>query len=130
MIRFHPTLARPLNVLPRIALVGVVAGIAVLVMMPAPQAAAAVVPHAQPLPVATIASARDRGCEYCGTVETIRRTDPATGVAGYTFVVRMRDGSTRASNPATRDRWLEGDQVLVIGGPAARAVEQGRHAAL
>lgn len=129
MTRFHPALTRPPTALPRAAFAVVVAGIAALAMVPAPRATAAIVVGAQPLPVATI-SARARDCAACGVVETIRRTDPATGIAGYAFVVRMRDGSTRASNRATRDRWLEGDQVLVIGGAAARTLEQKKTAAL
>ena len=130
MTRFHPALTRPLIGLPRAAFAVVVAGIAALAMMPAPQATAAIVAAAQPIPVAAVAPVRERGCAACGIVETIRRTDPATGAATYAFVVRMHDGSTRASTQATRDRWLEGDQVLVIGGTAARALEQKKTAAL
>lgn len=129
MTRFHLALSRPTFAWPRAAFALGVAGIAGLAMMPAPRATAAIVVHAQPVPVAALAG-RERGCAACGVVETIRRTDPATGAATYAFVVRMRDGSTRASNQATRDRWLEGDQVLVIGGTAARALEQRKTAAL
>jgi len=124
------SLLRPLVFLPGLAIAVTVAGIAALVMMPAPQAIAAVVqPAVAPLPAAP-ASVRGRGCDACGFVETIRRTDPTTGLSSYEFTVRMRDGSTRDSRQATRGRWLEGDRVVVIGGTAARALEEEKNAAL
>lgn len=123
-------LMRPLLWLPGLAVAVALAGIAALVMMPAPQAVAAVVTPAVAPPLASAASGRGRSCEACGLIETIRRTDLATGLSSYEFTVRMRDGSTRASSQATRGRWSEGDRVVVIGGTAARALEQRKAAVL
>jgi hypothetical protein len=131
MTRLALTLTRPLVFLPGIALAVALASIAVLVMMPAPTAVAAVV-VAPVVPLAGVmpAGSRDRRCDSCGYVEAIRRIDPVTGLSGYAFTVRMRDGSIRDSNQATRGRWLEGDQMMVIGGTAARALEQANNTAL
>jgi hypothetical protein len=130
MTRLAQTLTRPLVFLPGIALAVAVASIAVLVMMPAPEAVAAVVAPAVPLVDATPASSRERRCDSCGFVEAIHPIDPVTGLSGYAFTVRMRDGSVRDSNQATRGRWLVGDQMLVIGGTAARALEQQHNVTL
>lgn len=130
MTRLAHTLTRPLVYLPGIAVAVAIVTIAALVMMPAPEAVAAVVPVAVPVADATPASSRDRRCDSCGFVEAIHPIDPAAGLSGYAFTVRMRDGSVRDSNQATRGRWLVGDQMLVIGGTAARALEQQHNVAL
>ena len=128
MTDFDLTLTRPLIFLPvLVAAVGVVA-IAAYVMIPAPEA---LTPMAAPVaPLLVKAAGRDRSCQTCGTMETIRRTDPATGLPVYTFSVRMRDGSTRGSTGSTRGRWLEGDRVMLIGGAAARALEEQQNVSL
>ena len=130
MTRFALTLKRPLIFLPGIAVAVAVAATGALLLVPAPQAVAAIVAPAGPVPVASPASAPARACDACGFVETIPRTDPVTGLTAYAFTVRMRDGSTRASSQATRGRWLEGERVVVIGGAAARALEEEKNAAL
>ena len=130
MTRFAHALTHPQIYLPGIAVAVIVAGVAALLMMPAPEAVAATIAPAGPLPVAAIASGRDRSCDSCGFVETIRRTDPATGSTTYEFSVRMRDGSTRASTATKRGRWLEGERVILIGGAAARALEEEKNTAL
>jgi hypothetical protein len=96
-------------------------------LVPAAEAAAAVA--VAPQAAVKAEPAHERGCDSCGVVQTIRRTDPATGLASYAFSVRMRDGSTRDSTEATRGRWVEGDRVMLIGGAAARALEE-KNAAL
>lgn len=63
-------------------------------------------------------------CDSCGSVESIRHTDPATGLPIYEFTVRMRDGSARESSESKPGRWRAGEQVLLIGGEKARAAEE------
>ncbi len=63
-------------------------------------------------------------CESCGSVESIRHTDPATGLPVYEFTIRMRDGSIRESSEEKTGRWREGERVLLIGGSKARAAEE------
>ena len=63
-------------------------------------------------------------CASCGSVESIRHTDPATGLPIYEFTVRMRDGSARESSESKPGRWRAGERVLLIGGPKARAAEE------
>jgi hypothetical protein len=105
--------------------------IAAFVMIHAPEAVAASVMPAAPLQeVPKAAAARNRACDTCGIMQSIRRTDPATGLAVYEFSVRMRDGSTRDSTGATRGHWLEGDGVMLIGGAAARALEEKQNVSL
>jgi hypothetical protein len=131
MTRFPRTLARPLVFVPGIAAAVAFGAVLALLMMPAPEAiAAVVVAPAAPLPVTVAPRIRERTCDACGFVQTIRRTDPATGSTAYEFSVRMRDGSTRDSMEATRGRWVEGDRVILIGGTAARALEEAKNAAL
>ena len=130
MNRFNRTLTRPVIYLSGIAIAVAVAGITALLMMPAPEAAAGIHTLAVPLLAANPASGRDRTCASCGIVQRIRRIDPATGLASYEFTVRMRDGSTRDSTGATRGQWLEGDRVMLIGGTAARALEEGKNPVL
>ncbi len=124
------TLRRPPLFLSGLATAVAVAGIAAFAMIPAPEAVAASAASIEPLPLAKVTAGRERGCDTCGIMQTIRRNDPATGLAVYEFSVRMRDGSTRDSIGATRGRWLEGDRVVVIGGAAARALEEKQNAAL
>ena len=130
MTDFHLTLKRPLVFLPAIAVSMAVAVLCAYFVMPAPQAVAAVATPAGTLLVAKAALVRDRSCETCGFMQTIKRSDPATGEPIYEFSVRMRDGSTRASTGVTRGRWLEGERVILIGGAAARAIEEEKNTAL
>jgi hypothetical protein len=130
MTDFDLTLTRPLFLLPGLVAAAAVAGIAAFAMTRAPEPVAAIVPPAAALAVAKAAAGRDRACDTCGVMKTIRRTDPATGLAVYEFSVRMRDGSTRDSTGATRGRWVEGDRVMLIGGTAARALEEKQNVAL
>lgn len=130
MTRLGHTLTRPLILAPGVAAGLAFAAVIALVIAPAPQAVAAVaVVAAAPLQV-TAAASRERACPSCGLVRTIRRTDPATGRDAYEFSVRMSDGTTRESTEATRGRWVEGDRVVLIGGTAARALEEAKNAAL
>lgn len=130
MTRFAHTLARPLIFLPGLAVAVAIGGLATLLMLPAPEAAAAVVAPAVPPPTAKAASGRDRTCDSCGYVQAIRRTGADTGPTAYEFTVRMRDGSTRDSTAASRGSWAEGDRVILIGGTAARALEEEQNAIL
>jgi hypothetical protein len=124
MTRFAAALARPLLFAPAIVVAVLAAGGAAFFTMQSGEAAAtATAPDAKP------EGGRDRSCDACGQVQTIRRTDPASGLPVYEFTVRMRDGSTRDSSQATRGRWIEGDRVIVIGGRAARALEEENNAA-
>ena len=63
-------------------------------------------------------------CASCGSVESIRHTDPATGLPIYEFTVRMRDGSARESSETKPGRWRAGERVLLIGGAKARAADE------
>jgi hypothetical protein len=126
MTDFDLTLTRPLIFLPGLVAAAAVVALAAFVMIPAPPAVAA----PGPLPVAKAAATRDRSCDTCGVMQTIRRTDPRTGEAVYEFSVRMRDGSTRDSTGSTRGGWVEGDRVMLIGGAAARALEEKQNVAL
>ena len=128
MTRLDFVLTRPRTFLSGTAAAVAIAVVAALAMAPAPQAVAAVVAAADAAPVAVTASARGRDCASCGFVETIRRTDPGTGLSSYAFTVRMRDGSSRDTTEAARGRWLEGDRVILIGGAEARALEIGNAA--
>jgi hypothetical protein len=130
MTDFDLTLTRPLLFLPGLGAAAAVLAAAVLVVMPAPEAAVAIAAPAGPLPASQAVIASDRTCATCGFMKTIRRTDPVTGVPAYQFSVRMRDGSTRDSTETTRGRWIEGDRVILIGGAAARALEVEKNAAL
>jgi hypothetical protein len=130
MTRLHFTLPRPRIFWSGLGAAVAVAGIGASAMMPAPQALAAVVIPDVPLLAARSATPRDRSCASCGFMQTIRRTDPTTGLPVYEFSVRMRDGSSRESTGATVGRWVEGDRVMLIGGAAARALEEKKHAAL
>ena len=130
MTDFDLALTRPLLFLPVLVAAVAVVAVATLVMIPAPEAVAATVPAATPLRLVEAAIGRDRSCETCGVMTSIRRTDPAGGAAVYAFTVRMRDGSVRDSSESSRGRWIEGDRVVVIGGVAARALEEKRHVAL
>jgi hypothetical protein len=130
MTDFDLTLIRPLIFLPGLVAAAAVAAVATFVMIPAPEALAANVVQAAPLLAPKATAARDRTCDTCGIMQTIRRTDPATGLAVYEFSVRMRDGSTRDSTGPTRGRWLEGDRVMLIGGAAARALEEKQNVSL
>jgi hypothetical protein len=119
MTRFALPLTRPLL----FVAIALAAGAAALFTMQAGEAAATATP-VDARQDATPKGGRDRRCDDCGLVQTIRRTNPASGLPVYEFTVRMRDGSTRDSSQATRGRWIEGDRVIVIGGPAARALEE------
>ncbi|QJW85062.1 hypothetical protein HK414_20735 [Ramlibacter terrae] len=130
MTRFDYVLMRPRAFLSGTAAAMAIAAIAALGMAPAPQAVAAVVAAAEAAPVAAAPVPRERDCASCGFVETIKRTDPGTGLTSYEFTVRMRDGSARDSTETGRGRWLEGDRVILIGGAAARALEIEKNAAL
>lgn len=130
MIDFDLTLRRPLIFLPVLFASVAIAVAATFAMMPAPEAVAAVDAPARPLLAAKAAIGRDRACDTCGIVKTIRRTDPSTGEPVYEFSVQMHDGSTRNSTEGTRGRWLEGDRVVVIGGAVARALEESRDVSL
>lgn len=130
MPRLSSTLTRPLTLLPLLAVTVASAGVAAFMLIPASQAVAAVVAPAAPSLVSKAPSGRDRGCESCGVVQTITRRDPATGLVTYEFSVRMRDGSTRDSTGATRGSWIEGERVMLIGGTAARALEEEKSAGL
>jgi hypothetical protein len=130
MTDFDLTLTRPLIFLPGLVAAVAVVAIATFVMIPAPEAVAAVGTPDSPVLVAKAAAGRDRACDACGIMQTIRRTDPATGLAVYEFSVRMRDGTVRDSTAPARGRWLEGDRVIVIGGTAARALEEKQNVAL
>ena len=131
MNRLALSLKSPLVFLPGLAAAVVVAGVAALLMVPAPEPADAESAILVPLPIVLpiVLPGSGRGCESCGVVQTIRRTDGAGGLASYEFSVRMRDGSMRNSTELTRGRWREGDHVLLIGGSAARALEQAKNAA-
>lgn len=128
MIASDFTIARPLIVLPALAAAIAVLASAAVFLIPAPQVA--VEAPAGPVVVSEAAPLRDRSCSTCGFMHAIRRTDPATGQPSYEFSVRMRDGSTRESNGATVGRWIEGDRVMLIGGAAARALEEQKNPAL
>lgn len=130
MTRCAHTLARPLIFLPGLAVAMAIAGLATLLILPAPEAAAAIVAPAVPPTTAKAASGRDRTCDSCGYVVTIRGTSADADPATYKFTVRMRDGSTRDSTAATRGSWAEGDRVILIGGTAARALEEEQNAIL
>jgi hypothetical protein len=130
MTRLPSTLTRPLTLLPLLAVTVAFAAVAAFMLVPASEAVAAVVAPEAALPVVKAATGRDRSCESCGVVHTITRSDPATGLVTYEFSVRMRDGSTRDSTGATRGSWLEGERVMLIGGTAARALEEEKSAGL
>lgn len=56
-------------------------------------------------------------CETCGVVEAIRATEAADGrPAGWTFSVRLRDGSLRYSRGLLPGSWQVGDSMQLIGG--------------
>lgn len=130
MTDYDLTLTRPLIFLPvLVAAVAVVVG-ATFLMIPAPEAAAAIAAPVGPSLLVRATSGRERACATCGVMTSIRRTDPATGEPVYAFSVRMRDGSIRDSTESSRGGWLEGDRVVVIGGAAARSLEQKRHVSL
>ncbi|HEY0825126.1 MAG TPA: hypothetical protein VGD76_15160 [Ramlibacter sp.] len=117
-------LALPL-VIAATAATTVVAAAAVLVFVLWPEGVTIVV---APAGVPVVApGARPRAtddCDSCGAVESIRHTDPATGLPIYEFTVRMRDGSVRESSESKPGRWRAGERVLLIGGPKARAAEE------
>lgn len=130
MTAFARTLKRPPTCLPGLVAAAAVAGVvALMMMMPAPQALAASVAPAGSLPAANAAVGRDpdrdRSCDSCGIVQTIRRTDTTAGLAADEFTVRMRDGSTRDSSQAARGQWLEGDRVMASGDPGPRSFRGG-----
>ena len=103
----------------------VVAGVAALAFSFWPHGVTIVVVPAD-VPVTTAAGTRARSaadCDSCGLIESIRHTDPVTGLPIYAFTVRMRDGSARETTEATSGRWREGEGVLIIGGSKARAAE-------
>ncbi len=53
-------------------------------------------------------------CATCGVVVGIRESPSS----GFEFTVRLRGGSTRISNAATRGTWHIGDAVMLMGGVA------------
>jgi hypothetical protein len=117
-------LALPLVVVAT-ALTVLVAGVALVVFVLWPEGVTIVVAPAGVPVLAPGAPARATDdCRSCGSVERIRHTDPATGLPVYEFTIRMRDGSIRESSEGKPGRWREGERVLLIGGPKARAAEE------
>lgn len=86
---------------------------------PAPQAAGALIAVESPVPLLE-ALPDERGdvrrgrCASCGFVVGIRELQPG----GFEFTVRLRDGSIRISNAASRGSWHIGDAVMLMGGAA------------
>lgn len=117
-------LALPL-VIAATALTTVVAATAVVVFVLWPEGVTIVVaPAGVPVVAPGTRTRTAEDCASCGSVESIRHIDPATGLPVYEFTVRMRDGSARESSESTPGRWRAGERVLLIGGPKARAAEE------
>jgi hypothetical protein len=58
-------------------------------------------------------------CPGCGQVASIRHVEATELLpAAYEFTVRMRDGSVRTSSDASAGKWLVGDRIILVGGPA------------
>jgi len=130
MTDFDLPLTRRLFFVPGLVASIAVAVLTTFIMMPAPQALAAVVAPAGAMPAAKAATGRDGACDTCGVVRTIKQTEPATGEPVYEFSVQMHDGSIRNSTQSTRGRWREGDRMMVIGGAEARALEERKNLSL
>ena len=80
---------------------------------PAAAGALIAVPSLEPAdPLVDERGAVRRGrCPTCGTVVGIREVQPA----GFEFTVRLRDGSMRISQAASRGSWHIGDPVMLMG---------------
>jgi len=76
------------------------------------------VPETAASPDQDAARARVRTrCAACGVIQAIRRIAPVGDrPESYEFTVRLRDGSIRLSNNASRAKWRAGDNIMLIGG--------------
>jgi len=71
--------------------------------------------------VQELSPARRFRCDFCGTVQAVRRIEPGGGApATFEFTVRLRDGSLRTSSNSTAGSWRAGDRIMLIGPAAPR----------